>query len=359
MNRIQVGLLLLAVLVLVSPGLSSGAPVRPLTGVVFSISSAVPPPGTAYFWIGSYLGYFAEEGIRFKVQTAMGGTQVTQGMLARRIQLAGANQDSVLAEATTGARLPIKFVMNTLHTTIYQFAVKPDSKIARIEDLRGKTVGVNSFGSGSHAYARAVLQKAGINPDTEVRFLAVQQDAIAAEALNRGDVDALALWDLTYATMQKVLGRELRFLDQPGFLKDIRVGVMITTSEDFLRTRRDLVVGYGRAVAKSMLFMAVNPEAAVRIHWKIFPESKPTGVSEREALLDNLAQLEARIPKFLKAGYTQPLWGYFDLRGAQAYIDFYGYKGVDASLFYDPSLLKEINAFDDNAIIKQARQFKH
>jgi len=105
--------------------------------------------------------------------------------------------------------------------------------------------------------------------------------------------------------------------------------------------------------------MAVNPEAAVRIHWKIFPESKPTGVSEREALLDNLAQLEARIPKFLKAGYTQPLWGYFDLRVAQAYIDFYGYKGVDASLFYDPSLLKEINAFDDNTIIKQARQFKH
>ena len=47
-------------------------------------------------------------------------------------------------------------------------------------------------------------------------------------------------------------------------------------------------LGVARGVAKATLFGLTNPEAAVRLHWKLFPASKPQSGDDARLLEDAL-----------------------------------------------------------------------
>lgn len=323
----------------------------------FTIASRSLHPGVGYFWIGDYTGYFAEEGIDPTFTSSGGGAEAIQALVSGEVQVASAIQDTVLKSYLEGNTLPITCFMNTVHTIIYQFAVTPDSPLQSVADLKGKRIGVNAFGAASQIYAEGVLSNQGLDPETDVTFLAVEQGAVAAEALQKGEVDALALWDFTYANMQQ-LGYELRFLDQPAFISDVKMGPMLCASNDFLRDHRDLAVSWGRAVAKSMVFFTENQEAVMRIHWDMFPESRPTGVSEADALLEWVPQLAIRAPKLDKSGFAEPWWGYFNEEMLRTYFSYAGFpadRHDELLQFFDNSLIADINAFDEAAVREQAQ----
>ena len=52
-----------------------------------------------------------------------------------------------------------------------------------------------------------------------------------------------------------------------------------------------------RGYAKGTVFAIANPEAAIRILWEIYPQTKSTGKDEATALRDDLITLEARAQK--------------------------------------------------------------
>ena len=49
-----------------------------------------------------------------------------------------------------------------------------------------------------------------------------------------------------------------------------------------------------RGVAKATVFGLTNPEAAVRIHWKVYPQTRPQGVEEPKALRDAINVFNSR-----------------------------------------------------------------
>ena len=57
------------------------------------------------------------------------------------------------------------------------------------------------------------------------------------------------------------------------------------------------------------MFAITNPEAAIRILWEVFPQTKATGKDEATALRDDIKTLEARIKNWkLEAGGVTK-WG--------------------------------------------------
>ena len=68
-------------------------------------------------------------------------------------------------------------------------------------------------------------------------------------------------------------------------------------------------VALTQGYAKGTVFTMANPEAAIRILWEVFPQTKATGKDEATALRDDLKTLQARARNWrLEAGgVTQ--WG--------------------------------------------------
>jgi NitT/TauT family transport system substrate-binding protein len=106
------------------------------------------------------------------------------------------------------------------------------------------------------------------------------------------------------------------------------------------------------------LFALTNPEATVRIHWKMFPNSKPTGLSDEEAMRQALHVLKTRLSFVdLEPGAK---WGQLPPAAAADFVAFMRATGaltsdLDPTTLYTNQFVDEINKFDADAVIKAAK----
>ncbi|MGA7777532.1 MAG: hypothetical protein WCA85_07440 [Paraburkholderia sp.] len=92
--------------------------------------------------------------------------------------------------------------------------------------------------------------------------------------------------------------------------------------EDTLRTTHTQAVALAQGFAKGTAFASANPEAAIRILWEIYPETKPTGIDEATAIREATKTLDARVAnlKLEKSGVSK--WGESSIKNYSAYSDF-------------------------------------
>jgi NitT/TauT family transport system substrate-binding protein len=122
-------------------------------------------------------------------------------------------------------------------------------------------------------------------------------------------------------------------------------------------------VAVAQGYAMGTVFAITNPEAAIRILWDVYPQTKPTGKDEATAIKDDVKVLEARAAnwKLEKAGVSK--WGENSVENYAAYVDFLAKWGilkekVPAGDLVTNDLIGDINAFDAEAIKKQAKAYK-
>ena len=65
-----------------------------------------------------------------------------------------------------------------------------------------------------------------------------------------------------------------------------------------IRDKPDILVGFGRAIAKATVFCEANREACVKLFWKEYPNTKPSG-DEAKVLADGVKYFPARFDKML------------------------------------------------------------
>jgi len=331
------------------------AATRPLTRVVIGSSTRVKSPGFSNLWIGKYLGFYEEEGIEHDVFSAEGHAQNLQLLFRNEVHLAVGAQDSVFQSAARGEHLPVKFVCSYMRGIIYQLAARPDDPAREIKDLRGRKIGVASLAHAGLLYAKTVLRDAGIDPEREAQFVAVGSGPQAGQALQRGEVDALAHWDVEYANLEN-LGFKFRLLPQPPSVREMYAGHTLATSEEFLRMHRDAVVRGLRALVKSIIVFNENPEAATRIHYQMYPELIPKGRPFEETIRVGTRITQVRVPLMRKEAGRVNRWCEFHPEAWRAYVKFLGLEGkVDPAQFYTNDLVADVNNFDEAKVIAQAR----
>ena len=234
-------------------------------------------------------------------------------------------------------------------------AVKADSKLREIKDLQGKKVGLLSLGNSQLQVTRALMSLAGGDPNS-IQFVAVGEGPEAAYALKNDRVDAIAIFDAVYAAIES-LGVPLRELEGGKVdLEAIGFVSSVVVTRKYMEKNRDILVRTLRGMAKATVFAKANPEAAVRIHWKAFPETRPRGVPEDEALRRGVAQLSARLKNVRE---VDGLIGNSSVKQIQTYQDLLLAGGVIKRVLppeklWDPGLIRDINDFDRDAIRGQA-----
>ena len=308
--------------------------------------------------IATRLGWFARDGIKVELLPIAGSSDCIKFVATGEVDYAIASVEPLPIIRAQGVKAKIFYT--AYQGYVYGIAVPQDSPIQRFADLRGKSIGVTAMGSAGVIVARALAANAGLDPDRDVRIVVAGEGAQTAALLRTRQVDALSQFDTQYAMVENA-GIKLRLLPSPEIERFPSNGFVAL--EQTLREKRKQSVALARGYAKGTLFALSNPEAAIRILWEAYPQTKPTGKEEALALRDDVKVLEARIPNWMleKGGVSK--WGESSERNYGAYLEFLQKWGIlktkaDARELITNELIGEINDFDPAKIKAEAKAYK-
>jgi NitT/TauT family transport system substrate-binding protein len=253
-------------------------------------------------------------------------------------------------------------VLHYRHNWFYP-VVLADSPIKEIKDFKGKIIGVQAMGASMVPFMKAMVAEAGLDPEKDVTLVAAGLGAGAAALLAQKKIDILALWAGQYALMENE-GFKFRKFDQASPLDVLTFCLPFVATEEFVKKNPEAVVGLGRGFAKGTVFALTNPEAAVKIHWKIYPESKPSGEREEIGIQKALHELRSAT-EFMRIDNTKlKKWGATTREEIETYADFLvrtkilDSKPADPYAAFSDEFIEKINQFDSGKVIAQAREFK-
>jgi NitT/TauT family transport system substrate-binding protein len=84
--------------------------------------------------------------------------------------------------------LPIKLVMTTQDKLGYLLLVKPN--VQKLTDLRGKTIGISTFGSQLYLTSVTLFRQAGMEPGKDINLLPGGDNTARLAAMDAGKIDA-------------------------------------------------------------------------------------------------------------------------------------------------------------------------
>jgi NitT/TauT family transport system substrate-binding protein len=99
------------------------------------------------------------------------------------------------------AGLPVRVVAGYLDNWPMTLIAQPEIK--SLKDLKGKTLGISSFGATPDVGARLMIKQAGIDPDKEIKILALGSDAARLTALKQRVVDVVVISPPADTQMEK------------------------------------------------------------------------------------------------------------------------------------------------------------
>ena len=143
--------------------LTSHAAAAELQKVAFGYSSIGPMMHG--LWMAKEVGAFEKHGLEAQLIFIASGPVVMQALLGGDLHAGLAATSAVVGAASKGA--PIVAVANMASRPYHRLWVQPD--INRVEDLRGKPLGITRFGSLPHNLTVILLRKYGLATAVNIR----------------------------------------------------------------------------------------------------------------------------------------------------------------------------------------------
>jgi NitT/TauT family transport system substrate-binding protein len=313
---------------------------------------------TAPFAVATKMGWYAQAGFKVELVPLPGSVDCVKYVGTREVPYALPSVEPLGVFRPEGIKAKVFYT--AYQGNIYGIAVPADSPVKEFADLKGKKIGVTSMASGGGFLARARAASLGWDPDKDVSIVVAGEGAQTAALVRTKQVDALSQFDTQYALVENA-GMPLRILESPETDRFPSNGFIAL--EETLEKRRAEAVALAQGYAKGTIFAIANPEAAVRILWEVFPQTRATGKDEAQAIQEDVKTISARIQnwKLEKAHVTH--WGESSVENYQAYLDFLLKQGgikkpVNASEVVTNDLLPDIDDFDVDKVIAEAKAYK-
>ncbi len=308
--------------------------------------------------------FFEQEGVKLDIINMSGVGQTMQSLAAGNCETSAISPVPFLNVYAKNPAIDIIFPYCWLRQPHWSVAVKPDSPVKSLQELKGKTIGIRNTGDSGYFFLQAVFKQMGIDPQKDVEWLGVGAGGPAGQALYRDAVQAIAIWDVEFVRIE-IAGFKLRHLPNPASAQHLFGNTYLVNKNAFEKDKAT----YGRflrAIAKGQIFTALNPGAAVRLHWDLYPETKPKGKTDEESFKEMIRILEVRRDKW----FPQPTakdqrMGALDASQWEESRKFIGLlnpkveKVADVNKLFTTELLDEANKFDRKAFEEEAKKFKY
>jgi NitT/TauT family transport system substrate-binding protein len=318
--------------------------------------------GLAPFTFAQELGFFKEENVEFDVVVLQGSGIIIPQLMNDTIFTAFSVLEPLIISRQPGKpNFEFRFVYNIVRSSIWELAVLDESKVKNVSDLKGKSIGVGALTWGNVPVTKAALSAAGVDP-TSVQFIAVGAGVPAYDALRRGQIDALNLYDTMHIAME-LQGTKIRRLEYPKDFRGLASHGFPVTNKN-IKEKRSLIERFGRAVTKGVVACEANVQACVQAFWKVYPNQKPTG-DEAAALAKEVQVVGARVKNMtaFRPGEPKKLgaFGEQDWKGSIVALRAGGQldnTDVKLDTLYTNEFVDAYNKFSREDVIKKAKAYK-
>jgi NitT/TauT family transport system substrate-binding protein len=138
-------------------------------------------------------GFYAQQGLTFTPTWATSGTVLLQGLVSGDFDVANLGPAQLYGAIRNGACARVlRPTQGAAYGVIAQTGLDLDPTLPYprvLTQLRGRTVGVAARGASQELVLRSLLRDAGLDPDTDVRWVAIGAGAAAASTFASGKVD--------------------------------------------------------------------------------------------------------------------------------------------------------------------------
>ena len=236
----------------------------------------VSAPSKSLSWFPIHLarekGFYAAEGLDvdyviMKPQVAM------QALIAGDVGYTTALGSTIRAAFRN---IPLRVVMTIADKPLFALIARPG--ISSVEELKGRLLGISSFGASTDTYARALLRRYKLAPNQDVKIIALGGGTNRIAAMETGAVDA-ALIEAPYNVM----------LERKGFRKILFVGDLIPSplagfgaGLEKIQKQPDEIQRLVRATLRGIHFAKTNKRESVRsiMKWAALDQSLADGSYE-------------------------------------------------------------------------------
>ena len=266
-------------------------------------------------WMAKESGAFEKYGLQTDILLITSGPVAVQALIGGDLQVVSAASNAVINAVLNGA--PIIAVGGTANRPYHRLFVQPE--INRLEDLRGKALGVTRFGSITDNLSRILLRKNGLEGAVNVRQMGGTIE-VAAAFQNRLIAGAVTSeLRVSPPSQPKIL---LRLVDM-GIPYSMN---MIAVQREYLRRNPEAVENMIRAYVDGLAFMHRNKERALKIITKY---ARLNDAKLIEQFYDDAITYLDRIPR------AEP-------EAVQTILEFMGKKGTPTETFQDNSIIDKL-----------------
>ena len=218
--------------------------------------------------LADQLGYYKRAGVEVELVRVKATPAAVAALRSGQGEMANIGLDIALQLIARG-QMDLRGVISPDKALPFTVVAKTD--IADPKQLEGKVFGVGQVGSVDYVQSRMVLTKLGVDVE-KLRFLAVGQPMIRAQALAAGQIDATAVTIGTWLTLPSQDGLKL-LIDQTAYYQaaPLVTKLNVVTAETEKNRSKD-VAAVVKAILTASRDFAANPELWVDAMTKARPD---------------------------------------------------------------------------------------
>ena len=154
------------------------------------------------FFVALGQNLFPKHGIEPEVAQFPGGARAMQALLGGSADVVCGYYEHTIQMAAKGAKLQA-FVLQAQNSGLVLGVRRAVAdRVKTPADLKGRKIGVSAPGSATHLFVMQLLAKAGLKP-TDAAAIGVGTTQTALSAFQRGDIDALSLFDPIMSELER------------------------------------------------------------------------------------------------------------------------------------------------------------
>jgi NitT/TauT family transport system substrate-binding protein len=275
-----------------------------------------------HIWVAKDAGLFRKQGLDAEIIFFRGGQMATQALVAGDPPIV--NIGTVVQAGLQGHDV----VLIASSENSYNYSVVAQPAIAKLEQLKGKRLGVSGFGSASHNASLILLKRFNLEAGKDVALVVAgpTTDRLAAVEAGRIDATILTASELPRARKQGLV----EVYDMVNLGVEVQ-GNGFATSRSFIKSQRDTVLAALKRYVEAIFYIHRNRDDTRKVVAKYLR-------------LNDAEVLDATYQAFVKTVSKRP---YPTLKGIQFLLDEVAAKSPNAKTakpeqFVDLSLLQQL-----------------
>ena len=275
-----------------------------------------------HIWVAKDAGLFKRYGLDAELVFFRGGQLATQALVAGDPPIV--NIGTLVQPGLQGH--DVVLIASSENTYYYSLVTKP--AVAKVEQLKGKRLGVSGFGSASHNAALILLRRFNLEPNRDVAVVVAGATTERLAGMESGRIDATLLTPSEIPRAKKQGFVDIYDMSEMGI--EVQ-GNGFATSRSFIKSNRETIKAALKGYVEALYYIHHNKEETKRVSAKYMRSNDPD-------------VLEATYTWFIRNVAKKP---YPTLKGIQFLIDEIGGKLPQAKnarpeQFVDLSLLQEL-----------------